>query len=125
MHKENIITWGRRFELEVIFDCYPDETVLPIQEETLAMFLNMEKEIADSETMVKEYCIRNYSDRLEEDTISNIFRYVIPEYIFIKRNPEKHIAALLCRDRFNSEHGMAVIFKEKKLFQIGTQDSIL
>ena len=49
----------------------------------------------------------------------------MPEYIFIKRNLEKHIVALLCKDRFNVEHGMAVIFKEGKLFQIGTQDSIL
>ena len=125
MRKENMTIWGREFELEIEFDCYPGETILPIQEEALTLFLNMKKEISDSEKVVKEYYIRHYSEELAEHSITNIFKYVMPKCIFIKRNPQKHIVALLCNDKFNIEHGMALVFEEKKLFQIGTEDIIL
>ena len=55
---------------------------------------------------------------------SDIFKYVIPEAIYVKRNKRKHQIALLCNYRFDEEHGIAITYEDEKLKKIGTQDII-
>ena len=46
----------------------------------------------------------------------------MPESIFVKRDGR---VAIMCRYKFDSEHGIAVVFKDNKFEQIGMQDIIL
>lgn len=58
-------------------------------------------------------------------TNCNIFKYVVPKAIFIKRDHQKHIFALMCHFKLDMEHGLALVFQENKLVKIGAEDIIL
>ena len=127
MNKINLTIWGRGLDVGVIYDCYSGETVLQYQRDAYDAFLANVSALLDSaESKVKEYILSNSPEEISGSEITNIFRYVKPKDIFIKRNrDEQHIVALMCSYKFNPEAGMAIIFKDEKLFSIGTQNEIL
>ena len=120
---KKINIWGRDFNLNVMFDVYEGEEVLDIQKEALQDFLNASYKILGSCEEVKEYCLKE-NQGLIEAPIENIFRYVMPEYLYIKRDNRKHIVILLCNYKFDEEHGIALTFEDEKLTKIGSQDEI-
>lgn len=122
---KNLTIWGRTFELRVVFDCFDDEEVLPIQEQTLEAFLKADAAIADSKKQVESYILNDDYAELETDSIDNIFKYVIPTDIYLPRTPEIRTAAILCDYRFDEENGIAIVFENEKFKEIGTQDIIL
>jgi len=117
--------WGRLFELEVIYDCYQGEHVTPLQKETALLLENDSQFINTCLNDIKNYCIENYSEEISESKIENIFKYVVPKNIFIKRNDKNKMFALMCHFKFDMEHGLAIVFKDKKLLKIGPEDIIL
>ena len=114
MSKEEIVIWGRKFEIEIKYDCYTGEEVLDIQKEALAAFLKSEKSIADSLETVKKYCLDQNGQDINDNVITNIFKYVLPKYLYIVRNIDKHIVAIMCNYKFDSENGIAVVFENEK-----------
>lgn len=82
-------------------------------------------ELESALTKLKEYIENNYPDRIQEEKISNIFRYIIPKIIFIPRQKEGKIVALLCDFAFDIEHGIALVFQDGAIKEIGSQDIIL
>lgn len=120
---ERLKIWGRDFNLKVVYDQYEGEEVLPIQTEALKLFINTSnKELATCDKL-KDYCISQDGDRIG-GTIENIFKYVMPESLFIKRDTKDHCVVLLCRYKFDEEHGIALFFRNEKLEKIATQDDI-
>ena len=119
-----IKVWGRDFELRVIFDTYDSEEITDIQKEALDTFIDDSEELLSSCEELKEYCMKNHSDRIDE-SIENIFKYVIPVSIYIERNNKKRVVSLLCNYRFDEEHGIAITYENEKLKHIGPQDDIL
>ena len=71
---------------------------------------------------VKKYCLAKDGDVIEGKKIDNIFKYVVPEKIFVKRDGR---VALMCRYKFDMEQGIAVVFEEGKKVEVGSQDIIL
>ena len=124
MYKK-VTIWGRDFELRVTFDCFDDEEVLPIQEQTLEAFLKADVAIENSKKQLEEYILNDDYAELETDSIDNIFKYVIPTDIYIPRTPKNRTAAILCDYRFDEEHGIAIVFENEQFKEIGTQDIIL
>ena len=122
---KKISIWGREFDLKVVFDCFDDEEVLPIQEQALESFLKADAAIADSKKQVESYILNDDYAELETDSIDNIFKFVIPTDIYIPRTPEIRTAALLCDYRFDEEHGIAIVFENERFKEIGTQDIVL
>lgn len=122
---EKLTIWGREFDLRVVFDCFDDEEVLPIQERALEAFLKAEIAIEDSKKQVENYIFNDEYAEIETDSIDNIFKYVIPTDIYLPRTPEIRTAALLCDYRFDEEHGVAIVFENEKFKEIGTQDIVL
>lgn len=114
--------WGRDFDLDIVYDCYSGEAILPKQEEALKCFFTAEAEINRSKNQVIHYCLDNDRDMIEDECIDNIFRYVVPYSIFVKRDGR---VALMCYYKLDMEHGLAVVFKKGKLLEIGRQDCIL
>lgn len=115
--------WGRNFKLEIIYDVFTGEEVLDEQIAALSEFLKKKDVLLQDPTPVKEYCI---SDRGEEvgGSIDNIFKYVIPTSLYIKRETKNRVVALLCNYKFDIEHGLAIVFENEKLKEIGNQDII-
>ena len=122
---KNITIWERQFDLRVIFDCFDNEEVLPIQEQALEAFLKAENTIQESKNQLEKYILNDEYAKIEGDSIDNIFKYVIPTDIYIPRTPETRTVALLCDYRFDEEHGIAIVFENEHFKEIGEQDIVL
>ena len=118
----NITIWNRDFDLKVLYDCYAGEEVLGEQKDALKEFASNKKMIEASKSSVEKYCLSQNKDEIGADEIDNIFKFVIPERIFVKRDGR---VALLCRYKFDEEHGIAVVYKDGKITEIGNEDIIL
>ena len=60
----------------------------------------------------------------ENNRKDNIFSYIKPEYLFVKREDHPRVA-LMCKYRYDMEHGLAVVFAADGGITVGTQDIIL
>ena len=118
-----INVWGRSFELKIFFDVYENENILDNQKEALYSFVNNADHILGAYRELEVYCLEKDGD-LIGNSISNIFKYVMPTSLFIIRDEKIHKVALLCNYRFDEEHGIALFFENEKLIKIGTQDDI-
>ena len=123
MSKSVLKIWGREFELNVVYECYPGEEVLDSQRAEFEM-LNTTECIDAALENVKEYVIKTAGEQVAAP-IENIFKYVIPKsvfFFFYKKTPS---VAILCNYKFDLEHGIAVVFEHGKCKEVGTQDIIL
>lgn len=124
MNKIKICIWNRIFELPVFFrNCDDvDETVR--QKEAIEKFANEKEMLDNSKNAVEAYICKRQPELKEQHPVSNLFRYVIPKSIYLPES-EKRVVAVLCDYKFDMEHGIAVIFENEKLKEIGSQDIIL
>lgn len=125
MNKVNMQIWGRDFELDVKYDCYSGEEILDSQKSALEAFLELKDRIQASLKPVKDYCLEHYRKEIGADVIDNIFKYVVPKYLYVIREEDKHVVAIMCNDRFEPEHGLAVVFEDEEFRKIGGQDMVL
>ncbi|MCD7740788.1 MAG: hypothetical protein LUI06_01060 [Ruminococcus sp.] len=125
MNKIKISIWNRDFEIDARFCQYEGEEITQTQQEALDKFCESPNIItAKSISEVKEYTANASDDTLKADDIENIFKYVMPTYLFIPRSEHREIA-IMCNFKFDIEHGIAVLFKDEELFKIGEQDIVL
>ena len=103
---------------------YPGEEILPAQKEAIEKFLDLST-IKESREKVEKYCLENNGEEIGTDKIINIFKYVMPKYLFVKRNEKKHIVAIMCNYKFDNDNGIAVVFENEKFVAVGDQDIIL
>ena len=119
--------WERQYDLPVVFDCFDNEEVLPIQKQALALeaFLKAENTIQESKKQLEKYILNDEYAEIEGNSIDNIFKYVIPTDLYIPRTLETRTVALLCDYRFDEEHGIAIVFENEQFKEIGEQDIVL
>ena len=122
---KNITIWGRQYDLPVVFDCFDNEEVLPVQKQALEAFLKAENTIQESKKQLEKYILNDEYAEIEGNSIDNIFKYVIPTDLYIPRTPETRTVALLCDYRFDEEHGIAIVFENEQFKEIGEQDIVL
>lgn len=123
MSKVVINIWDREFELNVVYECYPGEEVTDNQRSAFENICGTEV-FANSLDAVKDYVQKTATTQIES-TIDNIFRYVMPKSIYVPQSKKAEIVAIMCNYKFDAEHGMAVVFEDGKLKEIGSQDVIL
>lgn len=121
----NINIWGRNFTLLVKYDCYEDEVVTEEQIQAFSTFRSHTEWIDKSKRVIEDYCREEVLDDDENNKKDNIFSYIIPECIFIKHDAEKPRVALMCKYRYDPEHGLAVVFSHDGKITVGEQDIIL
>lgn len=122
MNKVKVDFFGREFNLNVIFDYYEGEEILPSQKETLNSFLEEQCFLEGDLNQLKKYCLDRNKNEIGEK-IDNIFKYVIPVDIYITR--KKGVIAVMCKYKFDLEHGIALVYENEKLVEIGMQDIVL
>ena len=122
---KNITIWGRQYDLPVVFDCFDNEEVLPVQKQALEAFLKAENTIQESKQQLEKYILNDEYAEIEGNSIDNIFKYVIPTDLYIPRTLETRTVALLCDYRFDEEHGIAIVFENEQFKEIGEQDIVL
>ena len=116
--------WGRTFDLEVEYDCNDNEKIPQNQIDAVEKILNAPA-VMQAKEAVEKYCLMQNSEEIGAEHIDNIFKYVMPLYLFAVRSDEKRVVAIMCRYRFDLENGIAIVFENEKLKQVGSQDIIL
>jgi hypothetical protein len=127
MSKQSFEIWGRKLDLEIAYDCYKGEEVLSSQENALKLFCENAVSIFETaKEKAEEYCFQNNREDIGAGHIENIFKYVMPKTIYIKRtfNNERTVA-ILCAYKFNLDDGLAIVFTNEKFSKIGTENIIL
>ena len=124
INNNKFIIWGRTFSLPVKYMQYTGQGILPEQNIALELFL---KNVCFSDTVkkkVESFCYEQNKQEVQTENTDNIFRYIMPQYLFIPRNEERTVA-VMCSYKFNMEQGIAIVFKNETLFEVGFQDIIL
>ena len=117
--------WGRKFTLPVEYDCYEGEEVTKAQSQALKRFKSHTEWIEQSKSIVEKYCREQVMSDDENAKKDNIFSYIKPECIFVKRDKENPRIAMMCKYRYDLEHGLAVVFSSDGKVTVGMQDIIL
>ena len=125
MTKKHLSVWGRKINLEVVFDRYAGEDILSTQEKALDALLSSWAVVDGSLDDVKSYILEQRGDAVVDGRIDNVFKFVKPESLFVPRKQRKRTVAIMCDFRLDPEHGLAVVFEKEKLAKIGPQDIAL
>lgn len=120
----NISIWERAFLLPVEYDCYDDEIVTDSQKSAVIMLTMHPEWIVSAKEQVKSFCREEVLKDDENNKKDNIFSYVKPEYLFVKHENKPRIA-IMCKYRYDMEHGLAVVFSADGRITVGPQDIIL
>lgn len=123
MSKIALSIWGREFNLDVIYETFTGKDVIENQRVVLKKIADID--FSESKTALEQYILEENSEDLGSDKVDNLFKYVIPKSLFIVREEEVRIFAIMCKYKFDLEHGLAVVFENEKLKAIGPQDIIL
>ena len=111
--------WGREFELPISYERFDDEELLKSQID-MVNTLSMDSSIID-ESLSN---VKKYTAKFTSSEIDNIFKYVIPNDIYVMRT-EKPSFALFCDYKFDLEHGIAIVFENMLFSKIVPQDDVI
>lgn len=120
-----IFIWGREHSLPIVYDCYEGESVSQEQIDSLRVFIGHSDWIDKAKIRVEAYCRECVDEDDKNQKKDNIFSYIKPESIFIKRDKHHPRVALMCKYRYDPEHGLAVVFASDGGITVGSQDIIL
>lgn len=123
MSKVKVCIWGREFELGISYQNFPGEEITENQKNTLAAVPSVEYDA--SKAAVEKYIKEYFSDELGDQSLDNIFRFVMPKDILITRITNARVFAIMCNFKLDIEHGIAVVFENEKFKAAGPQDLIL
>ena len=121
----DLIIWGRQFSLPIEYDCYAGESVTEEQIAALEVFASHEDWIQKAKRQVEAYCKKRVMEDAQNEKKNNIFSYIKPEALFVKRDEGHPRVALMCKYRYDPENGLAVVFNAKGNATVGAQDIIL
>lgn len=124
MNKEKLNLWKRDFELFISYSCYPGEEVTDIQTDAAKEFCEDTSVALAALDALKLYVEKSSDVAVRASEIDNIFKYVMPKSIFVPR-AEKKVVAIICNYKFDIENGIAVVFENGTLKEIGPQEIIL
>lgn len=120
----NISIWERAFLLPIEYDCYDDEVVTDAQKSAVNILAIHPEWIASAKVQVECFCREEVLGDGENNKKNNIFSYVKPEYLFVKHEDKPRVA-IMCKYRYDMEHGLAVVFSADGDISVGPQDIIL
>lgn len=121
----NINLWGRNFPLPVEYDCYVGEMISDEQREALQAFSCHSEWLDKAKIVVEKYCKESVMADCENTKKDNPFSYIKPEFLFVHRDRKRPRVLLVCKYRYDPEHGLAVVFSADGDISVGPQDIIL
>lgn len=126
MNKVNfkINLWGRDFDLNGVMQCYPGEEPTQTQKDAWNKFISNSNISDDTKNAVEEYVLKHGLSDTGATDVDNIFKYVIPKSIIIPRS-KRLAVAIMCNFKFDPEQGIAILFEDGKLKEVGPQDIAL
>lgn len=120
----NISIWERAFLLPIEYDCYDDEVMTDAQKSAVKILAMHPERIVSAKVQVERFCRKEVLEDSENNKKDNIFSYVKPEYLFVKHEDKPRVA-IMCKYRYDMEHGLAIVFSNDGDITVGSQDIIL
>ena len=117
--------WGRELDIRVSFEDLDDKGIDEKQWDALGRIISEWRAVEESVSLIKDYYCQQNSQEHDKQADDNVFRYVMPKYLFIPQGSNERTVALMCDYRFDPENGLAVVFENEKFKEIGPQDIIL
>ena len=115
--------WGRSFNLEIIYDVYGGGRISSVQEDALREFVCKAQDLLLDPSSLTEYLMETSNGEIP-NPIDNIFKYVMPKALFVKRSNDKRVIALLCNYKFDPEHGLAIVFENEAFVRVTSQADV-
>ncbi len=119
--------WGMERQINILFDCYDDEEITDSQEKAYDDFIkNIENNQELAYKAVEKYCIEYYPEDIPKEGFDNIFRYLVPDVIYIKRDKQSRgVIGFICKFKFDMENGLAVRFVDGAVEAVGPNQIVL
>lgn len=117
--------WDRAFSLPIEYECYKDEKVTKEQKAAVKNFAKHKDWIDASKSKVEKFCREQVQEDEDNQKKDNIFSYIKPDYLFVKRDDECSRVALMCKYRYEPENGLAIVYSSDGKAKVGIQDIIL
>lgn len=115
----------RDFILPVEYDWYSEEPVPCYQIDSFKYFLSHPEWLDKSIAKIEDFCREDVLFDENNKKKDNIFSYVKPEYLFVQRGNEQSNVVLICKYKYDMEHGLAVSFSHDGKILVGLQDDII
>ena len=120
-----MVIWGREFTLPVEYEYFSEEYDTDEQISAIKDFAEHEDWVDKAKGQVESYCKDAVEGDAENNKKDNIFSYIKPDYLFVERKDSEPRVAIMCKYRYNPEHGVAIIFTHDGKVHVGLQDIIL
>ena len=117
--------WDREFTLPIEYDCYKGEKVTKEQKAAIKNFAKHKDWIDASRSRVEEFCKEQVLEDDDNQKKDNIFSYIKPDYLLVKRDTKNPRVAMMCKYRYEPEHGLAIVYSADGEVTVGIQDIIL
>ena len=121
----DITIWNRAYSLPVEYEFYTEDILTKPQEKAIRSFTEHPEWLEDAKSQVEQYCFSEVMADENNEKTDNIFSYIKPDYVFVKRDKKNARVALMCKYRYDQEHGLAVVFSSEGKATVGIQDIIL
>lgn len=126
MGTHNFTIWGKPFELTVKYNRCVDKEPVQQQRDALKKFVGNNSVIDVGLTEIKNYCLERDLENIPNGIINDIFEYVKPKSIYIDIVVNGTVLiGLMCDYIFDEDDGIAVVFKDGKFLEVGSQNIIL
>lgn len=119
----SITIFERHFDLLVEYDHYADPSLMKKLEASLLRFLSHDEWIVNAKSQLENYCQEDVLQDKENQKKDNVFSYIKPECIYVKRDSIR--VAIMCHYRYDPEHGLAIVFDSDGNVTVGIQDIII
>lgn len=117
--------WGRKFTLPIVFDSLSDGIITEEQLKAVEALNNHLEWISLSKREVEKYCKEALMEDDDNEKKDNIFSYIKPERLYVTRKTKGPKVAIMCKYRYDPEHGLAIVYSLEGKIEIGSQNLIL
>ena len=121
----DVFIWGREFLLPIVYDCLSDGVINEGQTKAVDRLIKHPEWIEMSKICVENYCRDSVMEDDKNLKKDNIFSYIKPQRLFVKRSKKNPNIAIMCNYRYDPEHGLAIVFSHDGQVTVGIQDIIL
>ena len=117
----DLFFWGRQVKMSVRYECSSGEEVQIIQREAFQRIVSSPRMFDEALPALEEYILRRDGNEIG-CVVKEIFEFVDPKVLFIKRSDFQRVVAIMLDYRFDPEEGIAILFEDERLVSIGPQN---
>ena len=119
-----LIIWGREFCLPIEYSASIELKELVKVELSVKEFMDNSAEIIlKSQFSVVSYA-KKFAASVGRTTSDDLFDYITPHMLLVNSADGSIYIALLCGFEYDPEHDIAIIYRDQKLVEVGSQDLV-